>query len=167
MYYIEVNNRLGIKVSDAFLVDILNIVPHNQRDKVFEIFKKYKDIKEVSDTTLNLVREKILQRYEEWKPEIEEEIRKDAREYAKQRAEQKKMPTVIAWVVGIGSFIMLAVIFSSSTVGPGLAFGSFFGSIAIGMFTGWQVEENIISKFESEEILRKGEEEKKSLETIM
>jgi hypothetical protein len=127
---------------------------------IFEQFKINKDSGKFSDATVNLMREKILKRYEEGEPEIESDFRERAREWGKRRAEAKKTPAVVGWSAGIGSFIMLCANFPLFTSTAGL------GSIAIGIFAGFVTEQNIISKFESEEILEMGEKEKESLETI-
>lgn len=127
---IEVSSRMDIK-SDDLVAEKLRIVPHTKRRKLFEHFKKI----DISPFSSNVLRKKILERYEEWKPEIENEIRKDAREYAKQQYSKK--PAVIGWIVGIGGYFVLASILGES----GIPF-ALFASIGSGIFAYWKIKQD-------------------------
>lgn len=152
---IEVSSRMDIK-SDDLVVEKLRIVPHTKRGELFKHFKKI----DISPFSSNLLRKKILERYEEWKPEIENEIRKDAREYAKRQYSKK--PAVIGWIVGIGGYFVLASILGKS----GIPF-ALFASIGGGIFAYWKIKQDIISKFENEYISFREKQEKESLNAIL
>jgi len=74
----------------------LGKLPYTERNNLFEILKKIKTIG-FSSSTIKLLKEKILEQYKEWNPEIKREIAETASKKAKEEARKKSSPTVIGW----------------------------------------------------------------------
>jgi len=114
-YRIDLGQKVSGKSSSDELIKYLRSVPYSSRKKIFEEFNELdKQEPLFSPTTHKILREKILERYEEWKPEITEELSNKAYEYAKHYASDKIVPKtitiVVGWVFGIFSLLFLLVI---------------------------------------------------------
>ena len=87
-YDIEISNKSGNKTNTEKLEKYLEQLPHTKR---MNVLGEYEGLKggRFSDTTMNVLQEKIRERYREWVPDIKKEFletaSKRAKEYGKEQ----------------------------------------------------------------------------------
>lgn len=164
-YTIELSKNLGKEINIDF---VEKERPYTQRNIVFEDFKKVKNKGLFSDNTIKLLREKILERYEKWKPDIQREFMESAAGEAQIKASKKSSPTVCAWVVGIASLMFIwTPIWSTTKATAGGAVLVVGAAIFTGIITAKVVRSRIKNKLEEELITSMRKKEKETLDTIL
>ncbi|MDQ7837808.1 MAG: hypothetical protein RDU59_04885 [Thermodesulfobacteriota bacterium] len=146
--------------------------PYTKRESIFADFivlqERHRAIQgshKFSENTMNLIRKEILKRYEEWKPEIQKEFAEIAAKQAKEKEREKSSPTVIGWIVGIMSYLMLVVPVKED-IGA-TAFISILAATVIGVLTSVLIRNNVKGNLETKLIVSMKKKEEDALKNAL
>ncbi len=158
-YLLEIEGHAGA-ASTVRLSSYLRSIPFNLRAQVLDNFQSIANREEpFSETTMNLLREGICERYNEWRPDIENDIS----EYAIREAKGAKQ----GWGgrLGIFCFIIFAGVLPTLLQGIAnvherriranmsvLAFGALFTSIGFGYWGGYISKRIMRAKYAGQRI---------------
>lgn len=131
-YGIELNQKIVGKADADKLTEYLKKMPYTKRSDIFEDFKRVQSRGKISENNINVLREGILRRYDEWIPEVKKEICETA---AKQAKDKSISPATAGWTSGIGSMffwpyflrVFFPKVYQALDVNPLLGVVSLFG----------------------------------------
>ena len=108
-YEVELDIQTTGKADPGKLAKYLKGLAATDRQGVFEEFERIAGGGKFSESALDFVRTQILQRYEEWKPEIERELVTSATDSAEHEASKGRGPIIVGWAIGVA--VSLGILF--------------------------------------------------------
>lgn len=113
VYEIELDNKVSGKAHLDKLNSYVKSLAATDRRSVVEGFRDIAGSGKFSEDTIDAVRTALLDRYKEWKPDIEKELAKTAAGNARYKADTSGWPYV-GWIAGIA--VSILIVFPGSTL---------------------------------------------------